>query len=104
MNQIPATRSDASESEPLLKQSVCVKNTTEDEEKAAEAEKSCLLNYWTSCVFFIQQGPKSIKVDKKKWELWHSWDIKCNVIQIFSRDRDTELNVLDGIRALAYLW
>ena len=38
--------------------------------------------------------------DKKRreWKFWHCWHPTANLKQIFVRDRDSNLNCLDGIR------
>lgn len=57
---------------------------------------------------FILYGPsKPVKGEEPKkveWKWWHAWDISKNSREIFIRDRDTDMNVLDGIRALAFMW
>ena len=35
---------------------------------------------------------------------YDAWNLAANTKEIFIRDRDTDLNVLDGVRALAYIW
>ena len=35
---------------------------------------------------------------KKPWMFWHCWHPTANLKQIFVRDRDSNLNCLDGIR------
>lgn len=98
------------ESEPLLKQKADKGKSKPDEEKQTEpeaeivVESSWLYDTLESVVLFVQKGPVSVKMDKKKWQWWHAWHVSSNLHQIFARDRDTDLNVLDGVRALAYLW
>ena len=41
---------------------------------------------------------------KKVWKWWHSWDVYENCKEIFLRERDTNMNALDGVRALAFMW
>ena len=40
----------------------------------------------------------------RPWRFWHAWFPSPNLKAIFVRDRDSNLNSLDGVRALAYLW
>lgn len=94
------------ESEPLLKQSGSAEKRKDEESQIGQQEekkvedRSCIS---ATCDFF-QRGPKSVNVDKEKWQWWHAWHVSANLRQIFARDRDSDLNVLDGVRALAYLW
>ncbi len=54
---------------------------------------------------FILYGPKKAKKEVSKDKHWtDAWDLQANMSEIFIRERDSELNCLDGIRALAYLW
>jgi len=57
---------------------------------------------------WLREGPYPASLarskEKKPWRWWHAWDVPANAREIFVRERDSELNVLDGVRALAYLW
>lgn len=44
------------------------------------------------------------KPPKKEWKWWHAWDIHDNCKEMFIRERDTNMNALDGVRALAFMW
>ena len=41
---------------------------------------------------------------KKVWKWWHAWDVGENCKEMFIRERDTNMNILDGVRALAFMW
>jgi len=70
----------------------------------APQEKSFL--GWLADLIVYGPNPLSMPATKTKgpWKWWHSWDVSSNSKEIFIRERDTDLNVLDGVRALAYLW
>lgn len=70
----------------------------------AQPEKSTLA--WLADLIVYGPNPMSVPSSKVKgpWKWWHCWDISANSREIFIRERDTDLNVLDGVRALAYLW
>ena len=48
--------------------------------------------------------PVNPKDPKVPWQWYHSWYPTKNLRELFIRERDTDMNILDGVRALAYLW
>ena len=52
----------------------------------------------------LLQMKTNISKPKKVWKWWHSWDVYENCKEMFIRERDTNMNTLDGVRALAFMW
>jgi len=88
---------------PLAKpsgSSSAIKKPSFSESKASNLMKEPNVNK----EMLLQMKKTDISKPKKVWKWWHSWDVYENCKEMFIRERDTNMNTLDGVRALAFMW
>jgi peptidoglycan/LPS O-acetylase OafA/YrhL len=72
-----------------------------------ESQPYYAVTFTKDVIDFFLYGPKPMskeELKKREWHWYDIWDIGANSSEIFIRHRESDLAVLDGIRALAYLW
>ena len=72
-----------------------------------ESQPSYIVVFAKEALDFFLYGPKAMSKEdlkKREWHWYDIWDVAANSKEIFIRHRESDLAVLDGIRALAYLW
>jgi hypothetical protein len=109
----------ANESTPLLgKRTGAGRSTSSDVEGGRQssgssdvdvAATSDNLEEWKKFLWLLfTKGPKAVikpSGTKEPWQWYHAWThVGSNLKEIFIRERESELNCLDGVRALAYFW
>ena len=72
-----------------------------------ESQPSYIITVGKEILDFFLYGPKPMTKEELKvreWQWYDIFDVAANSKEIFIRHRESDLAVLDGIRALAYLW